>query len=231
MASLFAVIVSLAATAISAFFALSVLQQYREKRKAHQLVWTFGLGGYAFASFLQALAEGTVWTVGVYKAYYVSAAALVFLLGLGAIYLLSRRAGHAGTVYFLVLLVLLSGLMIAAGVNEQVLAMQTNPGGAPLAEGDNLARAARSLALLFTIPGSLALIGIALYALLRYRLMYNLAIALGAVVVALGGLAARLNEPAYLYLTQFVGIAIMYSGFVKSLDVVRPAAQTAAASE
>src|SRR5438445_822955 len=75
-----------------------------------------------------------------------------------------------------------------------------------------------------------ALIGIAAYSYWRSRLVFNLWIGIGALIVAIGGSLARYNIPWALYIGVLVGIAVMFEGFLRSQDlakVARPApAQT-----
>src|SRR5947199_5600 len=89
----------------------------------------------------------------------------------------------------------------------------------------------RAFSYLFTIPGSVALIGIAAYSYWRSRLVFNLWIGIGALITAIGGSLARYNIPWALYIGVLVGIAVMFEGFLRSQDVAkapRPApAQTA----
>src|SRR2546429_25132 len=72
---------------------------------------------------------------------------------------------------------------------------------------------------LFTIPGSVALIGIAAYSFWRSRLLFNLWIGIGAVIIAAGGSLARFGLSLALYIGEFVGIAGMFWGFLPSPDL------------
>ena len=72
-----------------------------------------------------------------------------------------------------------------------------------------------------TIPGSIALIGGALYSWYIARKSYNLFIATGALLVASGGGLSRFGVDWALYILELLGIAIMYIGFIKSEEAIR----------
>src|SRR5256885_2114781 len=91
--------ISLGATVISVAFASLVFAQWLGRRRPYQLAWSLGLGLYAVAAFTQFLAEAYGWSVTVYKIYYVLAALLVAVLGIGSLFLVHRRAGIGFTLY------------------------------------------------------------------------------------------------------------------------------------
>src|SRR3989442_13898501 len=96
--------VSLGATIVSVGFAALVFNQWIARRRPYQLAWSFGLGLYDAAAFLQFLAEAYGWSVGTYKVYYVIAAVLVAVLGIGSTFLLYPRAGIGLALYTAALL-------------------------------------------------------------------------------------------------------------------------------
>src|SRR5207244_1610559 len=89
--------ISLGATVISVAFASLVFAQWLGRRRPYQLAWSLGLGLYAVAAFTQFLAEAYGWSVTVYKIYYVLAALLVAVLGIGSLFLVHRRPAIGGS--------------------------------------------------------------------------------------------------------------------------------------
>src|SRR2546427_4222163 len=85
--------ISLGATVISVAFASLVFAQWLGRRRPYQLAWSLGLGLYAIAAFTQFLAEAYGWSVTVYKIYYLLAAPLLAVLGIGSVLLVHRHAG------------------------------------------------------------------------------------------------------------------------------------------
>jgi hypothetical protein len=94
------------------------------------------------------------------------------------------------------------------------------------------------LTVLLNIYGTLALVGGAIYSaflfwrkrVLVQRMLGNILIAAGAMMPAVGGSFVRAGLPDSLYLSEFLGVVIMYGGFMLAIST-RPAerAVTAAA--
>lgn len=207
--------VSLGAAAVALVFAIMVLRQWLSRRKPFQLAWSVGLILYAVAAGTQFLAEAYGWTADIYRMYYLMAAPLVAVLGVGSTFLVNRRVGLGFSLYTAVLFVGFAWVVFTAPVNGAVL-LEPVPGG------NGFPDSVRLWSPLFTIPGSIALIGIAAYSYWKTRLSFNAWIALGALVVAGGGSLARFNLDTWvLYLGEFVGIALMFWGFLKSQDLAK----------
>lgn len=144
-----------------------------------------------------------------YRAYYVSIASLVAILGLGTVYLFSRRAGKYMTIYFAVAITVLIIKTLNADV-DGVKLKEIIVGGAAMPAD------ARIISPFLTIPGSIALIGGALYSWYLTRRSFNLFIAAGALLVASGGGLSRFGVEWALYVLELLGVALMYTGFIKS---------------
>ncbi len=209
-------VVSAGAAVISAAFAFLVFRQWIERRKTYQVAWSLGLGMFAIAAFLQLLAETYGWSDGVYRLYYFLAAPLVAVLGIGSTFLVNRRFGLAFTAFTGILAVAFAWVVFTAPVNAA--ALQTAIPG-----GTGFSPSVRIWSPLFTVPGSIALIGIALLSYWRTRLLFNLAIAAGAVVAAGSGTLASFNITWVLYLGEFAGIALLFWGFLLSREPARVA--------
>ncbi len=205
--------VSIGATAISSAFAALVFDQWLARRKPFQLAWSLGLGLYAIATFAQFLGEapGYGWSEGIYKAYYLVAALLVAVLGIGSTLLVHRRAGIGFALYTVVVFI---GFVISiAGASINVAAIPDVVHTVP----SNV----RVYSALLAVPGGIALVGIAAYSYWRTRLAFNAWIAAGAAIVAAGGSFTGIGIPAALYLSELVGIALMFWGFLASQDLVK----------
>lgn len=201
-------VVSLAAAAISALFTIAVLTRYFETGKPHNLMWSVGLAMFMLVALVQFLAESTGWTEGLFKAWYVMGTGLVGFLGSGSVYIAHRRIGHVFAAFVVLMFVAFVAVAAISAANPSLA-----PNPEAWVEGTP-----RRFSPLFTIPGSLTLIGIALVGLLRYRLRYNLYIAGGAIVLAVGTGLARFGIPSLIYGSEFAGIAIMFFGFLKAIE-------------
>ena len=214
--------VSLGAAVVSAVFGALVFNQWRARKKPYQIAWSVGLVLYAVAAFMQFLAEAYGWTVTVYKVYYLVAALLVAVLGIGSLLLVNRRAGLGFVLYTLVVF---AGFVLAiAGASVNTVALQS---AIPVAGNALPDPNVRLFSFLFTIPGSIALIGIAAVSYWRSRLAFNLWIGIGALIIAAGGSLARLNVTWALYIGEFAGIAVMFWGFLVSQDLAKAKTPTA----
>ncbi|MEE9267778.1 MAG: hypothetical protein V3U70_00020 [Thermoplasmata archaeon] len=207
---------ALGSAIVAGIFAALVFRQYAAKRKVFQLVWGVGLSLFTLASLFEFISELQGWSVPLYRAYFSLHPTLVAVLGLGTVYLLAdKRVGHAFLLYVLGTLALLLAFTLTAPVDETVFVPGRVVGGAAMPD------AVRNLSLLFTIPGAAALIVGALYSWYRTRWSYNLFIAGGAAIMSLGGTLTRLGQAELLYIFLLVGIAIMFVGFLRSLEVSR----------
>ncbi|NJD04750.1 MAG: hypothetical protein FIA99_19605 [Ruminiclostridium sp.] len=149
-----------------------------------------------------------------YRAYYALIASLVAILGLGTVYLFNRRAGRYLTLYFVVVIATLIISTFNADIASEKLKEKTVGGSAMPAN-------VRMISPFLTIPGSIALIGGALYSWYIARRSYNLFIAIGALLVASGGSLSRFGMEWTLYMLELLGVAVMYIGFIKSEDVIK----------
>ena len=87
-----------AATSVLGFiFALALLDQYRTRRHAFQLVWALGMVFYGLAAGCEAVAASSGWNGLLFRTYYLTGAVWsVAWLGLGTAFLLARtRFGYA----------------------------------------------------------------------------------------------------------------------------------------
>lgn len=87
-----------AATSLLAFvFALMLLDQWRDRRHAYQLVWAMGMAFFGVAAGTEAIAASSGWSEPLYRAWYLTGAVWTAgWLGLGTAFLLGRtRFGYA----------------------------------------------------------------------------------------------------------------------------------------
>jgi hypothetical protein len=92
-----AVVLPTITTALAAIFSLALLDQWRRRRRAYQLVWAIGMAFFAIAIASEALAAAFGWSEPLYRAWYLTGAVWTAgWLGLGTAFLLGRtRFGFA----------------------------------------------------------------------------------------------------------------------------------------
>ena len=196
-------------TIVTLFFTASVFRQYSRRKKIYQFIWATGLLIFSFTTMFEFISEIYGWNIPMYRAYYILIASLVAILGLGTAYLFSTRAGRYLSLYFSVVIAALIILTLNADVDSEKLKERTVGGSAMPAY-------VRIISPFLTIPGSIALIGGALYSWYLTRRSYNLLIATGALLVASGGGLSRFGIEWALYVLELLGVAVMYMGFIKS---------------
>ncbi len=94
------VFLPLASSLLSFVFALFLLDQWRERRRPYQLIWTIGMLMYGVSAGTEFLGGALGWSEPLYRAWYLSGAVWVAgWLGLGTIYLLAKtRFGYGAAV-------------------------------------------------------------------------------------------------------------------------------------
>jgi hypothetical protein len=162
------------------------------------------------------------------RLWYLSGAMLTAAwLGQGSLHLLVRKRGVAWTltgvlaaVSLLAAVLVLSAPLTSAAASYQVkIAISSQ-------YTDILTRGGLTilLTILLNIFGTLTLIGGAIYSavifwrkhILFNRMIGNVLIAVGALAPAMGGSFVKLGLPDLLYLSELVGVVLMYIGFIQA---------------
>ncbi|HEY6074054.1 MAG TPA: hypothetical protein VIV15_11865 [Anaerolineales bacterium] len=229
-------IVPLFSSLVSLVFAFFVLKRYLERRGSHLLLWGIGTLFYGIGGFCEFFFGAFGWNDLVFRLWYLFGAILVAAwLGQGTVYLLARpRWAHA----FMALLVVAS--LFAA---YKVFTAQLDPSlmigaghtGSELSGRAIASPGVRVLTPFFNIYGTLTLVGGAAWSafifwrkrVLLHRTIGNILIAVGAMLPAFGGLFSRLQIPGALYLGEFLGVILLFLGFLRAttpMSVSQPAA-------
>ncbi len=210
------------ATAIVGFyFTFLVLKQYIERRRLHQLAWTVGLFLYALGALIESYSEFSLsWEPLIYRFYYVVAATLVGFLGLGTAYLIFRRKtiGHLFLAYLLIILLPFLYFAFTAPLKLENLVPGITVGGKAMPDS------VRLFSFFYTIPGTIFLLGGAVYSVVRfaakkeyaYRMWANVLIAIGTIVIAFAGSLARAGKTVGLYPAEMLGATFLLLGFLKA---------------
>jgi len=205
---------------ISATFTVLVGMQYLQRRKKHQLIWTIALFMFFFTSLLGFVSQPEIMEENIilYRLYYVLAAPMVALLGAGTLYLLTHKPfGKYFLVYIIIIFIPFAALVSTASIDPNEVAEGFEKIG-----GAAMPSYVRILSPLFTIPGSIFLIGGAFYSFWLDRTRnYNLLIALGGAFPFFGGLIQRFGDPTFLSIFHTIGTLLLFIGFVLSREYVR----------
>ena len=214
----------LATAVIGTVFTALLIRQYILRRGPHQLAWAVSFFIYAAAAFMESYSEFVgSWDHTVYRIYIVMAASLVGFLGLGVVYLILRRAIW-GRIFLVYLVAATTVFLIGTFTNPLVegnLVAGITVGGKGLGPSGTFPRI---MSLFINIPGTLFLLGGAVYSIIRfaakkeyrYRVWANVLIAVGTVVIAAAGSRARAGQTAGLYPAEMIGAALLLWGFLKA---------------
>jgi hypothetical protein len=101
------ILLPLLSSILSLVLALFLLDQWLERRRSYQLIWTIGMAWYGLSAGTEFLGAAYGWSEGLYRAWYLIGAVFVAAwLGLGTMYLLGRTRFGYGAAFS----VLLAGL-------------------------------------------------------------------------------------------------------------------------
>jgi len=214
----------IATTVVSAVFFVILWRRYRsDPTKLHHFWWAIGVAVYGIGTLTEALTTLTGWHEPIFRAWYISGALLGGApLAQGSVYLhLSRPTANR-----------LAGLLIAY-VAVAATCVVLSPLDLSLVEPFRLSGRVlewhwvRLLSPIVNTYAVIFLIGGAIVSALRYRrreetrhrFVGNVFIAIGAILPGIGGSATRLGHVEVLYVTELVGLLMIWWGFALN---VRP---------
>lgn len=219
--------VPLISTIISFIFAASVFNRYRFRKGTHLLYWGIGLVLFGLGTLSEVILAFS-FSPFVLKLWYLCGAMLTAAwLGQGTVYLLARRPGVARATAIglwivslvAVILVVLAPLSASAAVydvtrpaSEQYKEILTRSGWITL------------LTILLNIYGTITLVGGAIYSAYLFwrkrvmlnRVVGNMLIAAGALLPATAGSFVRAGLVDWLYISELLGVILMYIGFLQA---------------
>ena len=227
----------LATAVIGALFTALLARQYAARRGPHQLAWAVGFLLYAAAALMESYSEYTGgWNHTVYRIYIVMAASLVGFLGLGVLFLVFRQPlwGWVFLAYLLAATAVFLGGTFTRGLVEENLVAGITVGGKGLGPAGSFPRL---MSLFLNVPGTVFLLGGALYSIARflpkrpyrYRVWANVLIAAGTLVIAAAGGRARAGRTIGLYPAEMLGAALLLWGFLKASTLEKGAGGSGAA--
>lgn len=219
------VVLPLISTIISFVFATLVFDQFLNRRKPYQLVWTIGCIWFGFSAFTELYGNLQGWNPSLYRYWYLIGACYVAAyLGMGTTYLLiPRRFAHVVMALLLVASVYAAYTVLSAPVNAALL-----PKAGEIVTADALPTSARfPMPMILNIFGAGALFIGALYSaivfvrhrILPHRVVSNLIIAAGTIIISSTGTLSRIGRPELFFLGELLGVLIIFLGFLVSIEV------------
>lgn len=207
---------------ISLLLAVFLLRKYTRGRRASYLYWGIGI----VLVFVTLLQEAALY-VGVFsqlliRSYLVLVAVLVGILSLGSAELSLR--GRWKGLWF--------GYIGVTSVAMAVVGALTSVPSSILYDGVvwSLPPVAIVVASsLVTVPGAMMLILASAYGAWRQRRLELLYITAGTIVISVSGSLYIVSFPTTLYFAEFVGILLLFLGFVKVPGLSAPAGRPSSA--
>jgi len=227
--------ISILSTITTFIFAAAVFNRYRYKKGNHLLMWGIGLVFYGLGTLTEVILTFTFSQIAL-KIWYLSGAMLTAAwLGQGTIFLLVRKRGVAQTLAVILAVVSLGAfiLVMAAPLTSAAADFVTSqPVSAQYQQILERSGLITLLTILLNIYGTIALVGGAIYSaylfwrkkVLINRVMGNILIAAGALLPAMAGSFIKAGLADWLYVSEFLGVLLMYAGFLQA-TVSKPVEQ------
>jgi hypothetical protein len=217
--------ISILSTIVSFTFAVAVFNRYRQRGGLHLLFWTVGLVFYGLGTLAEVFMLVT-FNALVLKIWYISGAMLTAAwLGQGSVNLLVRKRGVARALNIILIVLSLISiiLVLLAPVTSATVSFDTNTAISSQYK-DILVRNGLIifLTIILNLYGTVTLVGGAIYSaylfwrkkVLFNRMLGNILIAAGAMMPAMGGSFLKAGLPDWLYISEFLGVIVMYFGFI-----------------
>lgn len=195
-----------------------------------KIAWAIAFAVFAVAAGAEVAGSLAHWTPNLARVYYLTGAVLVVgYLALGELYLLfASRIQRVAPGATLLITAVAATIVLNASVDQTKLA---SDGWEAIDRGPALT----AVAIAVNSLGTLVLVGGLGYSAWRFRqqrthrnrMIGCLLIALGTIVVGLGGTLTRLGHREYLYIPMSIGVAIIFLGYLQT-RATSPAGKLAA---
>ena len=218
-------VLPLLSSLISFIFAFFVFNRYRARKGTHLLLWGIGTLFYGIGGFCEFYYGAFGWDPLIFRLWYLFGAILVAAwLGQGTVYLLAKPGWAKALMIVLLLGSLFAVYKVFTAELDPALMAASGHTGSELSGRAIVTDGVRVLTPFFNLYGTLTLVGGAAYSayifwrkrILLHRAVGNILIAVGAMLPAFGGFFSRLQIPGALYLGEFLGIILLFLGFLRA---------------
>ncbi len=208
----------LVTTALSIFFGTILFRHWQRTRTPYILWWMLGVVAYGLGTFAEGFTTLFGWQAPVFRLWYIAGALLGGApLAQGTVYLLLRRRTAN----------ILATLLVAYVAVASTFVLLT-PIDAAAVESNRLSGQVmewswvRLFSPFVNTYAVIFLVGGAILSAIRYwrrsnrpvgRVWGNVLIAVGAILPGIGGTYARLGKVEVLYVTELIGLTLIYLGY------------------
>lgn len=214
----FILYIPIATTFIALIFSWIVLQRYRQKGKgAHLLWWAAGIFMYGVGTFTEGLVTLFGWNEAVFRTWYISGALLGGVpLAQGTVYLLLRRTtANRLTTILIPFITTAAVCVLFTPLNHALVESHRLSGKIIEWHWVRLfSPFINTYAFIFLVGGAM----LSAYRFHKSRQTYhrffgNVFIAVGALLPGIGGTFTRFGYTEVLYVTELIGIVLIYVGY------------------
>lgn len=209
--------IPLGTTVVAAVFASAVLARYRSRGGLHLLWWGIGMVTYGMGTITESVTTVFGWSDPVFRLWYITGALLGGApLAQGTVYLmLGRRTAHRLTAALVTVIAVASTAVLLAPIDSLKVEPHRLTGAVFSWQW------VRAFSPFINLYAASFLIGGAALSAVRYyrkgdalrRAQGNFAIAIGALLPGIGGSFTRFGHTEVLYVTEFVGLLLIFLGY------------------
>ncbi|GMV04263.1 MAG: hypothetical protein AMXMBFR53_05440 [Gemmatimonadota bacterium] len=221
--------IPIATTVVALVFAPTVFRRWRERRSGpHLLWWSAGILMYGVGTFTESFTTLFGWNEWVFRSWYISGALLGGApLAQGTVYLMfSRKLANRLSAVLVTVILVASVVVLLSPINPELVEAHRLTGR--VLEW----RQARLFSPFINLYAAVFLIGGAALSAWRFRsdpsarhrFVGNVFIAVGALLPGIGGTATRFGHTEVLYVTELLGLILIWIGYGYN---VRPGARGA----
>ena len=219
-------------TLIALAFSAAVFRRYRERGGQHLLWWSIGLATYAIGAGTEAATTLLGWHESIFRAWYITGALLGGApLAQGSVYLhLPRRTANYLTVALVLVVSAGAAFVLLSPIDYSLIEPFRLSGKVLVWHWVRLVSPFVNLYALVFLAGGAAVSAIR-FARTRTapeRVIGNVCIAVGAVLPGIGGTFTRFGHTEVLYVTELLGLVLIYAGYRASIRATAISRQFAA---
>jgi hypothetical protein len=205
-------------TTVAVMFAAVVFKRYRDRRSGpHLLWWAFGILVFGVGTFAESVVTVFGWNEFVFRGWYIAGALLGGApLAQGTVYLLlERRTANRLTAVLLPFVIVASVCVVLTPIDQSLVEPHRLSGS--VMEWTWV----RLFSPFINLYAVVFLVGGAVLSAMRFRrkkatfdrFVGNVMIAIGAILPGVGGAATRMGYVEVLYVTEFVGLVLIFMGY------------------
>lgn len=220
----------IATTIIALAFSWALLGRYRRKGEGTHLVWwAFGALTYAAGTAVEASVTLFGWSEPLFRSWYIFGALLGGApLAQGAVYLhLPRRVADRLSIILMVVVLVAAAVVLAAPIRYELVEAHRLTGrvfGWPWVRA--FSPVINLYAFIFLVGGAAkSAVQFARQRETRARAQGNALIAVGALLPGIGGSFTRFGYTEVLYVTELIGIILIYLGYRRAVSDAPPSAR------